>query len=152
MHIHIGFLLGGTEGRLQPLFDEFPSESRQDARCWENGLCANRRFFTFFFFFCSLWCQSNSVIDINSMWLRDSSVQLAIYFPYITKMPTLRLVLAGAIRKLSHGILHDPYANSYAQVPKKAQSLFSCLSGVDRPGATGQALANDRAWWLDRHP
>lgn len=75
--------------------------------------------------------------DINSMWLRDSSVQLAIYFPYITKMPSLRLVLAGAIRKLAHGILHDPYANSYSQEWIDPGQLDKRWRMIGRGGWTG---------------
>ncbi len=43
--------------------------------------------------------------DINSMWLRDSSVQVAIYIPYMVKNAAIRMLLEGAIRKLAHGAL-----------------------------------------------
>ena len=36
--------------------------------------------------------------DIDDMWLRDSSVQMAIYLPRIEQHPALRRIIEGAIR------------------------------------------------------
>lgn len=36
--------------------------------------------------------------DIDDMWLRDSSVQMAIYLPRMEQHPALRRVIEGAIR------------------------------------------------------
>jgi hypothetical protein len=43
--------------------------------------------------------------DIPAMWVRDSAVQMASYFPRIIKRPGMRLVLEGAIRAQSYFIL-----------------------------------------------
>jgi hypothetical protein len=43
--------------------------------------------------------------DIPAMWLRDSAVQMASYFPRISKRPGMRQVLEGAIRAQSYFIL-----------------------------------------------
>ncbi|WIA23260.1 hypothetical protein OEZ85_000031 [Tetradesmus obliquus] len=47
------------------------------------------------------------------MWIRDSAVQMASYFPRISKRPAIRQVLEGAIRAQSYFILQDPWANAY---------------------------------------
>ncbi len=43
--------------------------------------------------------------DIDDMWIRDSAVQLSIYFPRITGRPALRRVIEGAIRAQAFYIL-----------------------------------------------
>jgi hypothetical protein len=43
--------------------------------------------------------------DIPAMWLRDSAVQMASYFPRISRRPGMRQVLEGAIRAQSYFIL-----------------------------------------------
>jgi hypothetical protein len=43
--------------------------------------------------------------DIPAMWLRDSAVQMASYFPRISRRPGMRHVLEGAIRAQSYFIL-----------------------------------------------
>jgi len=52
--------------------------------------------------------------DIDDMWIRDSSVQLSVYFPRVSQRPALRRVLEGAIRTQAFLILQDPYANAYS--------------------------------------
>eukprot|EP00775_Hariotina_reticulata_P013068 gene13068-13195_t len=51
--------------------------------------------------------------DIPAMWLRDSAVQMASYFPRVGRRPAIRQVLEGAIRAQSYFILQDPWANAY---------------------------------------
>lgn len=51
--------------------------------------------------------------DIPAMWIRDSAVQMASYFPRIGPRPALRQVLEGSIRAQSYFILQDPWANAY---------------------------------------
>ncbi len=41
-------------------------------------------------------------------WARDSSVQVAVYIPFIAKDAGLRFIVEGTIRKLSLGIIADP--------------------------------------------
>ena len=43
--------------------------------------------------------------DIDDMWIRDSAVQLSIYFPRISGRPALRRVIEGAIRAQAFYIL-----------------------------------------------
>jgi hypothetical protein len=43
--------------------------------------------------------------DIPAMWTRDSAVQMASYFPRISKRPAIRQMLEGAIRAQSYFIL-----------------------------------------------
>jgi hypothetical protein len=52
--------------------------------------------------------------DIPAMWVRDSAVQMASYFPRISKRPGIRLVLEGAIRAQSYFILQVSTAQSEA--------------------------------------
>jgi uncharacterized protein len=51
--------------------------------------------------------------DIDDMWIRDSTVQLSIYFPRLATQPALRSILEGAMRAQAFYILQDPYANAY---------------------------------------
>jgi hypothetical protein len=43
--------------------------------------------------------------DIPAMWIRDSAVQMASYFPRISRRPAIRHMLEGAIRAQSYFIL-----------------------------------------------
>ena len=43
--------------------------------------------------------------DIDDMWLRDSSVQLAIYLPRLRRHPALRGVFEGMLRSQAFYIL-----------------------------------------------
>lgn len=66
--------------------------------------------------------------DIDSMWTRDSAVQMGIYYgrmgpssrqPKLQQQgggqPYLRLVVEGAIRRQAFNIIQDPYANAYSK-------------------------------------
>lgn len=75
--------------------------------------------------------------DINSMWLRDSSVQMGIYYPYIVENSALRFSLEGTIRKLANGVIHDPYANSYSQEWIDPNKLSKRWRMIGRGGHTG---------------
>lgn len=66
--------------------------------------------------------------DIPAMWLRDSAVQMASYFPRLLKRPGIKQVLEGAIRSQAYFILQDPWANAYN--PKYVP--VSSLSKYDR--------------------
>ncbi|KAG2493684.1 hypothetical protein HYH03_008198 [Edaphochlamys debaryana] len=51
--------------------------------------------------------------DIPDEWLRDGSVQLAVYLPRLAEHPVLRPVIEGAMRTQAYFILSDPWANSF---------------------------------------
>lgn len=51
--------------------------------------------------------------DIDSMWIRDSVVQMTIYFQHVRTRPWLRFIIDGTIRRNAFNILQDPYANAY---------------------------------------
>jgi len=55
--------------------------------------------------------------DIDDMWIRDSAVQLSIYFPRIAERPALRRVIEGAIRAQAFYILQasHPTVSAYHQ-------------------------------------
>ncbi|CAB9497865.1 DUF1237 domain-containing protein [Seminavis robusta] len=54
--------------------------------------------------------------DIDSMWTRDSAVQMGIYVGRMGRQqPFLRLVVQGAIRRQAFNIIQDPYANAYSR-------------------------------------
>jgi uncharacterized protein len=68
--------------------------------------------------------------DINSMWTRDSAVQMGIYMgrimasdPTTPGQPFLRPIIEGAIRRQAFNILQDPYANAYSRNWKDPASL-----------------------------
>lgn len=53
--------------------------------------------------------------DIHAMWTRDSAVQMSLYVSRFRKLPFLRQIVEGAIRRQAFHILQDPYANAYEQ-------------------------------------
>ena len=61
--------------------------------------------------------------DIPSMWIRDSSVQMAIYFPRSLSKPSLRLLLEGTLRMQAFLIVQDPYANAFNSKWKRPSEL-----------------------------
>jgi hypothetical protein len=69
--------------------------------------------------------------DIPDMWIRDSSVQLAIYLPRAPRRPALRRLIEGALRTQAFLITQDPYANAYASAwrPHSGLGKFERLLG-----------------------
>lgn len=80
--------------------------------------------------------------DIQSMWTRDSAVQIGIYYGRMGTMqsmtapttassslqqppnqPYLRIIVEGAIRRQAFNIIQDPYGNAYARNWKDPSKL-----------------------------
>ena len=53
--------------------------------------------------------------DIEAMWLRDSSAQVAHYLPYLKRSPMLRELVRGLLIQQMDFICIDPYANAFNQ-------------------------------------
>jgi uncharacterized protein len=89
--------------------------------------------------------------DIDDMWIRDSAVQLSIYFPRMASRPALRKVMEGAIRTQAFYILQDPYANSYSQRWRSAPNLPKSDRIIGRGGwvATRNYELDSGAYFLN---
>jgi uncharacterized protein len=73
--------------------------------------------------------------DIDSMWTRDSAVQMGIYMGRMASssgtplgaeppgQPFLRPIVEGAIRRQAFNVIQDPYANAYSRNWKDPSSL-----------------------------
>lgn len=72
--------------------------------------------------------------DIHDMWIRDSSVQLAIYMPRMVEQPYLRRLIEGAIRQQAFFILQDPWANAFSQTWRSAAELGKVERKLGRNG------------------
>ncbi|EIE24364.1 hypothetical protein COCSUDRAFT_14826 [Coccomyxa subellipsoidea C-169] len=68
------------------------------------------------------------------MWIRDSAVQLSIYFPRIAQRPALRRVIEGAIRAQAFYILQDPYANAFSQRWRDRDAVEAAHRRIGRGG------------------
>lgn len=58
--------------------------------------------------------------DIEAMWLRDSSCQVAHYLPFLKKEPLLAEMVRDLIFKQFEQIAIDPYANAFNSTPSGA--------------------------------
>ena len=89
--------------------------------------------------------------DIDDMWIRDSSVQLSVYFPRVARRPALRRVLEGAIRTQAFLILQDPYANAYSADWRDASKLPKSDRVIGRGGwvATRNYELDSGAYFLN---
>ena len=85
------------------------------------------------------------------MWIRDSAVQLSIYFPRMAAKPALRRVLEGAIKTQAFYIAQDPYANSYSSHWRDAAKLPKSDRIIGRGGwvATRNYELDSGAYYLN---
>lgn len=85
--------------------------------------------------------------DIDSMWTRDSAVQMGIYVgrmaaahssttakEMIPGQPYLRPIVEGAIRRQAFNIIQDPYANAYSRSWKDPSKLQLKQQVIGRGG------------------
>lgn len=80
--------------------------------------------------------------DIDAMWLRDSSVQVWSYLPFLRRDKPLRDMIAGVINRQVKNILKDPYANAFYNDPLKISEWKDDLTQM-LPGI------HERKWELD---
>ena len=64
--------------------------------------------------------------DIDDMWLRDSSVQMAIYLPRIEQHPALRRIIEGAIRLQAYYITQVNVQATYFRSLHRNARLSRC--------------------------
>ena len=80
--------------------------------------------------------------DINAMWLRDSTAQVAPYVPLASKDKRLKDLIAGVINRQTLCILIDRYANAFSFGAK------ACPWGVDDKPPLSPELC-ERKWEID---
>lgn len=81
--------------------------------------------------------------DIPAMWLRDSAAQV---WPYLHLMPQdsdLRIMVEGLLRRMSHSILIDPYANAFLHNPTCLNTEYEADDTTMLPGVY------ERKWEVD---
>lgn len=82
--------------------------------------------------------------DIDAMWLRDSSAQVWPYLPLAREDAHLRSMLAGVIRRQSHCILLDPYANAFLPSTLSPPLPWSVHDKTEHKAGVGE-----RKWEVD---
>lgn len=80
--------------------------------------------------------------DIDAMWQRDSSAQVNPYLPLCSKDKELSLMVEGLIRRQTHNILLDPYANAFYKDETKVSQWKNDKTEM-KPGV------HERKWELD---
>ncbi|WP_018627895.1 glycoside hydrolase family 125 protein [Niabella aurantiaca] len=81
--------------------------------------------------------------DIDAMWLRDSSAQVYPYLQFTKQDPALHRLIAGVIRKQTHFILKDPYANAFYNDDLKVSEWKETDITDMKPGI------HERKWEID---
>ncbi|AHF15420.1 glycoside hydrolase family 125 protein [Niabella soli] len=81
--------------------------------------------------------------DIDAMWLRDSSAQVFPYLQFSKQDPALHKLIAGVIRKQTHFVLKDPYANAFYNDDNKVSEWKATDSTDMKPGI------HERKWEID---
>ena len=89
--------------------------------------------------------------DIDDMWIRDSAVQLSIYFPRLATYPALRGILEGTMRAQAFYIVQDPYANAYTSRWRDVDKLSKADRVIGRGGwvATRNYELDSGAYYLN---
>lgn len=77
------------------------------------------------------------------MWLRDSSAQVFPYLQFSKQDPALHKLIAGVIRKQTHFVLKDPYANAFYNDDNKVSEWKATDSTDMKPGI------HERKWEID---
>lgn len=80
--------------------------------------------------------------DVDAMWLRDSSVHMWTYLPFLRRDKGLRNLVGGVISRQVSYILKDPYASSFYNDPTKVGAMKDDLTTM-LPGV------HERKWELD---
>ena len=81
--------------------------------------------------------------DIDAMWLRDSSAQVYPYLQFAKQDPALHQLIAGVVRKQTHFILKDPYANAFYNDDNKVSEWKATDITNMKPGI------HERKWEID---
>lgn len=82
--------------------------------------------------------------DIDAMWLRDSSAQVAPYVGFAKEDAALAQLIAGVIRRQTRCILIDPYANAFTRNTSDPPLSWSVKDQTDmKPGVA------ERKWEID---
>lgn len=81
--------------------------------------------------------------DIDAMWLRDSSAQVFPYLSFTKQDQNLHRLIAGVIRKQTHFILKDPYANAFYNDDSKVSEWKETDITDMKPGI------HERKWEID---
>jgi meiotically up-regulated gene 157 (Mug157) protein len=82
--------------------------------------------------------------DIDAMWLRDSSAQVAPYVGFAKDDAALARLIAGVIRRQTRCILIDPYANAFSRDTSDPPLSWSLHDQTDmKPGVA------ERKWEID---
>ncbi len=81
--------------------------------------------------------------DIDAMWLRDSSAQVYPYLQFSKEDNNLHKLLEGVIRKQTHFITKDPYANAFYNDDNKVSEWKETDDTDMKPGI------HERKWEID---
>ena len=81
--------------------------------------------------------------DIDAMWLRDSSAQVFPYLQFSGQDEKLHQLISGVIRKQTHFILKDPYANAFYNDESKISKWAETDHTDMKPGI------HERKWEID---
>jgi uncharacterized protein len=82
--------------------------------------------------------------DIDAMWLRDSSAQVAPYLSVAKDDPALQRLFRGLIRRQAHCIRIDPYANAFMPDPHAQPLIWARHDDTDMKPGVGE-----RKWEID---
>lgn len=82
--------------------------------------------------------------DIDAMWLRDSSAQIAVYLPFAKQDPGLSRLIEGAVRRQARLVLLDSYANAFKRNTDQPALDWAVHDLTDmKPGVA------ERKWEID---